>query len=373
MSDAPVDALVAGAGVAGLEALLALRALAGDRVRLTVLTPADTFVLRAASVGTPFGRGRAPEHPIAPIAAEQGARLVRGALQRVRRDEHVAVTHDGEELRYGALVVAVGAVPQTPYPEALTFHGPSDADAMAATLRELEAGRLGRIAFVLPPGITWPLPLYELALLTAAHAELYRLDADIAFVTPDDAPLAALGAEVSRHAARALDEAGVTVHAGVAVRDVEPGGALVAASGDVVARADAVVTVPRLHGPAVAGLPANEEGFLPVDERGAVPGAPDVFGAGDATASQLKHGGLGAQQAEAVARAIAQRAGAAVVAPSQPPVIRARLLEGPRLTHVRAPVGASSAAVLSDEALWWPPLKVAAPRLAAYLASRGSS
>ena len=42
----PLHVLVAGGGVVGLETLLALRDLAGERVRCTLLTPEPDFVYR---------------------------------------------------------------------------------------------------------------------------------------------------------------------------------------------------------------------------------------------------------------------------------------------------------------------------------------
>ena len=51
--------LIAGGGVAALEAAFALRELAGDRVAMTMLAPARDFVYRPMSVGEPFSSGRA--------------------------------------------------------------------------------------------------------------------------------------------------------------------------------------------------------------------------------------------------------------------------------------------------------------------------
>jgi hypothetical protein len=47
--------LIAGGGVAGLETLLALRTLAGDRVDITLVTPELRFVNRSMAVTRPFG------------------------------------------------------------------------------------------------------------------------------------------------------------------------------------------------------------------------------------------------------------------------------------------------------------------------------
>jgi sulfide:quinone oxidoreductase len=366
MSPSPLRVVVAGAGIAGLEALLALHALAGQRVATTVLAPEPTFVMAAASVGTPFGHGPPPEHDVAAVVAAHGAQLVRDKLRGVHLGDRCAIAAGGERLAFDALVVAVGARPEAPYPAALTFRGAHDVDVVAGALGELEAGRVASLAFVVPPGTTWPLPLYELALLTAAHAELHDLDAEILLVTPETAPLAALGEETARHATQRLAEAGVAMLACTEVHDITPGGELLRADRTVIARPERTIALARLRGPAIEGLPQEDDGFLPVDEAGRVGGMERIYAAGDAVASSPKHGGLSAQQAERAAHEIAQLAGAPVAAHRPAPVLRAQLLEGAGRTFVRRR-GAAGPVVLAGEALWWPPLKVAAPRLATYL------
>ena len=49
--------LIAGGGIAGLEAMLALSELADDRVDIELLTPSDEFVYRPMLVAEPFGSG----------------------------------------------------------------------------------------------------------------------------------------------------------------------------------------------------------------------------------------------------------------------------------------------------------------------------
>src|SRR3954452_24452119 len=95
-SPSPLRVLVAGGGVAGLEALLAMRDLAGDRVEATLLTPEADFVYRPMAVAHPFSRGHAQRHLVADIAADLGARLVRGTLASVDDGSRTAVTTDGE-------------------------------------------------------------------------------------------------------------------------------------------------------------------------------------------------------------------------------------------------------------------------------------
>ena len=82
-----------------------------------------------------------------------------------------------------------------------------------------------------------------------------------------------------------------------------PGG-LVVAHGEPV-QAERIVSLPRLVGPWIGGLPHDGQGFLATDAHGAVLGVEAVWAAGDGTAFPLKQGGLAAQQAGAAAAAIA--------------------------------------------------------------------
>jgi sulfide:quinone oxidoreductase len=54
-----MDIVIAGGGVAGLEALLGLRAVAGDRVHVTLVAPDPDFTYRPLAVAEPFALGHA--------------------------------------------------------------------------------------------------------------------------------------------------------------------------------------------------------------------------------------------------------------------------------------------------------------------------
>jgi sulfide:quinone oxidoreductase len=369
-----MQVVIAGAGIAGLETLLAVRALAGSRVTTTVLAPDRSFAVRAASVGAPFGHGSPPQHDLRAIVASTGAHLVHGMLDVVDGDDRCAVTRDGERLMYDALVIAVGAHPESAYTVASTFTGAPDSSVMSDALLELEAGRASSIAFVVPPGVTWALPLYELALMTAAHIELHGIDADVSIVTPEPAPLALLGIEASEHVLEALRAADVELVSATEVTEIDLAGRLLGRAGTIL-QAEQVVALPRLRAPSIGGLPRADDGFIPVDVHGRVAGRDGVYAIGDAAAGLLKHGGLGAQQAEGVAHEIAQRAGAPVATTTPRPVVRAQLFEGATTMFLRAPLSgrvADRTSVVSREPLWWPPLKVAAPRLAQALGEPAS-
>ncbi|MFZ0974861.1 MAG: hypothetical protein WAN22_21710, partial [Solirubrobacteraceae bacterium] len=100
MNSGRFSVLIAGGGVAGLEALLALRDLAGDRVDLRLLAPEAEFVYRPMAVGEPFGRGRADRQPLAEIASEFEAELVQAALVEVDAVGRAAVTGAGQRVPY---------------------------------------------------------------------------------------------------------------------------------------------------------------------------------------------------------------------------------------------------------------------------------
>ena len=370
MATAPHRVVIAGGGVAGLEALIALHELAGDRVDTTLVAPTDAFTIRALSVQDPFARPASGTYDIGRICADHGARFLQDALHEVRTEDRRVLTVAGPELEYDSLLVAIGARPVPAFGDAITFRGLQDAEAMHGLLQDVEGGYSTRIAFVVPPGTTWPLPLYELALMTAERAESLNLGVGLTIVTPESEPLEIFGAEASRQVDELLAARGIIIRTDVEVTSVEKG-VVMTGSGGVEVRAQRVVALPVLSGPGITGLPADPDGFLRIDERGRVSGAESVYGAGDGTTQPIKQGGIAAQMAGAIAREIAGRAGAPVVSGGFAyPVLRAQLLTGSHSKFLRALVGASDeqASQAADHSSWWPPTKVAAPHLMPYLA-----
>src|SRR5918994_1950993 len=72
-SPSPHHVLIAGGGVAGLEALLALRDLAGDRLAVTLLAPEREFTYRPMAVAVPFARGHMQRRELADVTGDAGA------------------------------------------------------------------------------------------------------------------------------------------------------------------------------------------------------------------------------------------------------------------------------------------------------------
>lgn len=142
--------------------------------------------------------------------------------------------------------------------------------------------------------------------------------------------------------------------------------------GDRRIRVDRIVTEPRLAGPRLRGLPCDHDGFIQTDAHGRLAGLDGVFAAGDATAFPVKQGGLAAQQADAVAEAIAASVGADIDPQPFRPVLRGLLLTGGPARYLRSDISgkAGDDSVISEEALWWPPDKISGRYLAPYLSSQ---
>jgi sulfide:quinone oxidoreductase len=361
--------VIAGAGVAGLEALLALRALAGDRVDITLVAPERQFVNRSMSVSQPFSPQRVRGLRLEEVAAEHGARRHRGALDRVERERRVVVTKAGDELAYDMLVLALGARPDREWHAdgVLTFHDGRDGPAYRLLLHRLREGRIDKLAFVKPTGTSWPLPLYDLALMTAAAAR-HRRGAVLTLVTPEEAPLGIFGDPASAAVATLLAEHGITLHTSSIGLPGRPG-ELEIRPGDRRLSVDRIVTEPRLIGPRLRGIPCGRDGFVHTDAHGRVAGLDDVYAAGDATAFPIKHGGLAAQQADAVAEAIAAAVGVDIDPQPFRPVLRGALLTGASPLYLRADISgcAGDDSTVSTRAAWWPPNKLSGRYLAPYL------
>jgi sulfide:quinone oxidoreductase len=361
MGDDRTRVLVAGGGVAGLETLLAVQTLAGDRVSLELLAPERHFTHRPLAVTEPFGPERPQRIPLAAIAADRGVVLHRDAVARVDTDARVVETQDRARLSYDVLVLALGARPVESVPGALTFRGSQDAERVRGIIDALRAGSISRVAFVAPAGTGWALPIYELA-LQAAHAVP---GADLHVVTAEPAALAAFGPEASAETAHLLAERGITMHASTAAEVLENGDLRFASGASL--GVDRAIALPHLAGPYLRGIPGDAAGFVPVDEFTSVHGVAAVHAVGDIAAHDLKQGGLAAQQADVAAQVIAAAAGADVQPRPYRPVLRGMLICGDEVRYLRhEPSGASAA---SDELLWWPPHKVAGRHLAHYLAS----
>ena len=363
--------VIAGGGIGALEGLLALQDFAADRLRISVLTATRHLTYRALSVAEPFGGDPAPRFDWEQIARDRGVRWIPDVVERVRLEAGELITRDGPAVGFDVLLLALGAQPCTAVPGAMQFAGPRDVAEVRSVIEGLEPGVRHRIAFVAGAGVAWTLPLYELALLTADHGRRRGLDLDLELVTREADPLDLFGAEASAAVAERLTQAGIHVRAGTFAQQYEDGRLWLELEGPLAA--DVAIALPQLKGPAIAGLPADGDGFVPVDAYGRVRGAERVWAVGDMTTRPVKHGGLTAQQADVAAADIAATAAGSDV-PVHPyqPELRGLLLTGTDPVYLERRRGAPSRSHASSQFLWWPAHKVAGRYLAPYLASLGS-
>jgi sulfide:quinone oxidoreductase len=349
--------VIVGGGVAGLEALLALQALAGDRIGLTLVSPHDAFVDRPMTVAEPFHLGSAVRHSLPELIAERGGAFVGATVAAVHADEHRVTYADGSDIGFDTLILAPGARLTAPFAGAITFGLEGSGQAIGDMLARLRSGDARSVAFVAPSSTGWLLPLYELALMTARDLARNNVEGvELRLLSPEDRPLALFGDQGSQSTGRLLAAAGIE---------------FIGSTADPVV-ADYVVTLPLLRGPELAGVPtASPDGFIAVDEFGRVTGLADVYAAGDAVDFPVKQGGLAAQQADAVAEHIAARYGARIDPTPFRPVLRGMLFTGDAPLFMRSPVpGADPDIASAWYPLWWPPTKIAGRHLAPYLFER---
>jgi sulfide:quinone oxidoreductase len=303
--------VIAGGGVAGLETLTALRALAGARVDLTLVAPEDEFVYRPLAVVEPFAVDRVRRIPLAGAARDAGAAFVAGTVEAVDPDKRTVSTSAHRSLEYDALVLAVGANAVPVVAHATTWDDRSDADTFGGLQSDIEQGYTRRLAIVITSGPTWPLRAYELALLMTTQAKSMSIELETTIVTPVPSPLALLGSEAAQPVSNELELAGVAVVSAAQV-DVEQGrsATVVLQPSGRRLEVDRVVALPALYGRPIAGIPADADGFFDVDEHCRVRGLDGVWAVGDNTAFPLKSGGFAAEQADVASEDLAAVAGA---------------------------------------------------------------
>jgi sulfide:quinone oxidoreductase len=364
--------VIAGGGFAALEAALALRALADERVQMTLISPGTVFTYRPAATSEAFADEPFFEYDLRDIAADLGVTHRRTALALVAPQRQWLRVKSGFTLDYDFLVVAVGARARLAIPGATTFRDQRDLRRFRTVLEELAAGSVRRLVFAVPSHDSWSLPVYELAFMSEAYAAGHGVHAEILIVTPERSPLAVFGASASRLVGELLAERGITFVGGSTPHSVRRDGSL-ALQFDGPISADRVVAVPELQGPRLAGIPSSWSGFVPTDTTGRVEGVSNVFAAGDVTTYPIKQGGLAAEQADLVAQSIAAELGAPVKEQRHARILRARLVHGEGALVLRTELDALGRPVGSTfehrELRLAPDLKVFGAYLTPYLSA----
>lgn len=364
--------VIVGGGVGGLEAALALRDLAGDRIATTLLAPAPDFVYRPERVREPFAYTAARHYPLEEITRDIGVELVADAFKWLDPERRIVHTEGGETLAYDALLLAPGAALRPRFQHALTLDDSRLDEQLRGLIQDVEGGYVHKLAFLAPTPMPWPLPLYELALMTARRAYDMNVELSITLATPEDAPLAVFGSKVSETVERLLEENGILVVPSSHAETPEPG-QVTLNPGSRRLYVDRIVGLPQLFGPDLPGVPTGSaSGFITVDAHCRVPRLERVFAAGDVTNFPVKLGGIAAQQADTAAQSIAALAGAAVQPGPFNPVVHGVLFGGPKPLYLSARItgGHGSSSEVSETPTWSPQGKIAAKYLAPYLESR---
>jgi sulfide:quinone oxidoreductase len=355
--------VIAGGGVGALEGLLALQALADERIEISVLTATRHLTYRALSVAEPFGSAPAQRFDWEAIARDRRVRWIPDVLEAVRPETRELDTRDGPPVRYDGLLLAVGARPEPALAGAITFTGPPDVLAVKEMIEALAPGRPHRIAFVAVAGTAWTLPLYELALLAAAHGRRHGLDLAIELISCESAPLDIFGAAAGAAVLWRLADAGVRIRTRTVAFEYADGKLWLEREPPL--DADLVFALPRLRGRPVLGLPHDGDGFVPVNDYGRVRGLERIWAVGDMTTRSLRQGGLACQQADVAAADIAALVcGREVEVRAYEPKLEGVLLTGGTPLYLQRDQA-------SSEPLSSTPQKVAGERLGPYVESLG--
>ena len=363
--------LIAGGGIAGLEAMMAIRDHAGERVEITLVAPDPDFVYKPLIVEEPFSSQPAEQHALAPIAEEFDARFVQQRVTAVLPKARQVELAEGSNLEYDKLIICIGARQRPAFAHAMPLRTDGTLLPIDSMLRETESSESKVMAFVIPPGRTWPLPVYELALMAQRRSrEIGVQGVECLIVTPEESPLIVFGRTASDAVSSLLVARGIKIRTAVRVKEAT-NSQLLHAPRDERIDIGQMVSLPILEGPSLAGIPSDEEGFIPIDGHARVRGVEDVYAAGDGTNFPIKHGGIGTEEADAAAEHIAASVGAEIDPQPFHPVIRGKLLTGDDSLHMQHDIaGGGGEGTASPDYLWWPPGKVAGRYLSAFLGQR---
>ncbi|HET8565536.1 MAG TPA: FAD-dependent oxidoreductase [Solirubrobacterales bacterium] len=368
--------LIVGGGVGALEAALAVRELAGERAQVELCAGRPDFVYRPFAVGEPYGASRVLRYDLEQLSRCFGARFRLENVGWIDTALCRAHTHDGNEVPYDYLIVACGSRLLWSVPGATTFWGVADEDELQQIVKQLREGLLRRVVFTMPGGLGWALPAYELALLAATELKRSGIaGTELIVVTPEDGPLQIFGRRASEQVAELLAENGIEVVTGTHPVKYEAG-ALAVAPGEEI-EADAVVSLPRLEGRRIEGLPYDPAGFIPVDDHARIVGLTNSFAVGDVTNFPVKQGGIATQQADVAAEAIAADLGCEVEANPLDPVLRGILWTGAKPRYLFGWLGGGHGETsVASERPPWPidnPSKLIGRFLTPFLAEHSST
>lgn len=359
------EVVIVGGGIAAIEAVLALRALTDGSAEIAVISPDPEFVYRPLIVREPFSPELAERRDLEALLSSIGASLIRGRVESVHPADHLIELEGNRLVAYGQALIAAGGQLQFPYSTAETLWAADPPRTFDQILREVPDG--GRLNLIVPPGVTWSLPIYEFALMAARRLDTARPDVGLTIITPERAPLIIFGTVASGEIADLLELRSIGFMSDTWVVENDQGELRAGAAGAVIEGVS--LALPVMTGRPIGGLPADRDGFIPIDDGCRVIGVEDVFAAGDGTSFPIKQGGIATQQADTAAAWIASALGFGVEPLPFHPVLRGKLLTGSESLHMHSDAaGGDGEGIISSDYLWWPPHKVSGRHLAPWLA-----
>lgn len=344
--------VIVGGGVAALETAIGLYENVNVDVEVSLICPSNEFVYRPFAALEPFGIREATSMRIDKLIEGCDVNYIADKVSRVDQSFGRVMTSSGQLVDFDALVVTTGAEPVEGLRGAITIGDPAGTIKLEHMLRELDAGLIESVGFVSPSGASWTLPLYEMALLTAARSRKHGHALSVKMITAEQEPMQVIGEEATARVCQLLSEAGVELLTSTRSRSFADG-KVTTITGETI-EVDRAVALPHLVGRRIPGLPHDPNGFLPTDSFGLVHETDAIYAAGDITDFPIKQGSIAAQQADAVICSLAARFGREREPRPFKPRLHAILLSDRGTTFIRASDdgGPHRGADVSDEPLW---------------------
>ena len=336
-----------GGGFAGLEGAYTLRQVAGDRVRITLVSDTEEFLFRPNSIYVPFGLD--PAKLRVQLAKPLASREIEFVHDHAEGVDTAAgeVALRGWTLPYDYLVVATGSGMRPEEIPGLAEHSeviwtPEEMLRLRTAFEGLaDAGRRGErrtVHFVVPPNNKCAGPLYEIVLMleTWLRKRNARDSVEILWSTFEATYIQAFGPRLHELVSDEFERRGITGHTERIVTGADASG-VAFADGERVDSDLLVSFPPYVAATTFPGLPADDRGFL-VTDLGTRLVAERVYAAGDAGDFPVKQAFLAFLQADAVASQIAAAAAGVGKADVFDPVSMCVMEQFDKATYAKVPL-----------------------------------
>ncbi len=289
--------VVLGAGFGGLELSSRLSGALGDRVQVTLIDQADSFIFGFSKLDVLFGHRTLDE------VKTPYARLAHPGVE-FRQERVVAIDPVGRRVttdagRYDAdvLVVALGADLEPAATPGFAeigseFYSPAGAELTGEVLRNFDAGVA--VIAVLGAFFKCPPAPYETAFMLHDHlvGRGVRDACEIWVLTQMPMPIP-ISEPVSAEIIAAMDERGIRYRPSTAVTSVDADARVLHLNDRTTLAFDLVLGVPVHRAPEVvveSGM--TEDGWIPVDPATFATRFPGVYAVGDVTSAPVPRAGI---------------------------------------------------------------------------------